>query len=322
MKVSLTRSITALLFPVIILTQSITSVISTNTDNDTSEHNIRGRVQHQSKQNTPSILVTGATGRTGSLIYKELIDRGIHDVRALVRSVDKARKVLGCDTCDVDEGIYQGDVTDQSSLERAARGASIVIIASATSGTNSDEDIRAVEFDGVKNIVAALTQPFNIEMLGEGSTSESLRVVLISTMGTTQPNPSFGANIGFWKLNAEAFLGSSGVGVTIIKPCGLIDGPPNGTTLLVGHEDSFLNNKTPVMRSDVARVAVEAALLRSRGLRFDLCASPDDGEPTTDLVALLNEARWGWESTAVARDTIIATVGSGYYDTVAAVEKM
>jgi nucleoside-diphosphate-sugar epimerase len=50
-----------------------------------------------------SVLVTGATGRTGSLIYKQLQASGGVSVRALVRHRDDARTKLGCTACDESE---------------------------------------------------------------------------------------------------------------------------------------------------------------------------------------------------------------------------
>ena len=50
-----------------------------------------------------SVLVTGATGRTGSLIYKQLQGSAGVSVRALVRHRDDARTKLGCTACDESE---------------------------------------------------------------------------------------------------------------------------------------------------------------------------------------------------------------------------
>ena len=55
------------------------------------------------------VLVTGAGGRTGALIYKQLKDMGVENVRASVFSLDKARSQLGCNKCDASEGIYVGE---------------------------------------------------------------------------------------------------------------------------------------------------------------------------------------------------------------------
>ena len=96
----------------------------------------------------------------------------------------------------------------------------------------------------------------------------------------------------FWKLNAEAFLGSSGIPNAIVKPCGLdATYGRGGKQLLVGHDDQ-LPHMGEISREDTAAVMLEAVASRASDLRFDLCVG--DGPPTTDLAALLEGARWPW----------------------------
>ena len=107
----------------------------------------------------------------------------------------------------------------------------------------------------------------------------------------------------FWKLNAEAFLANSGLTTVVVKPGGLVDGPAGNATLVTGHDDSLLATVNPpiVTRADVAAVMVAAALHVAGGsfpLRFGLVSKP--GKPTSDLVALLEEAKWPWQQQQVA----------------------
>ena len=52
-----------------------------------------------------TVLVTGATGRLGSEVYKMLASqRGNSNVRAMVTNLTKAKEVLGCTKCDASEG--------------------------------------------------------------------------------------------------------------------------------------------------------------------------------------------------------------------------
>merc|ERR1711971_507529 len=104
--------------------------------------------------------------------------------------------------------------------------------------------------------------------------------------------------IGFYKINIEAFLMASGLPYTIVKPCGLGSGEPAKDTLLVGHDDEEdWDLKVPVQRADVARVVVAAVegTQHEANLRFDLCAK--SGSPTTDadLPALLKAAAYPWQ---------------------------
>merc|ERR1719174_2175963 len=74
-----------------------------------------------------TILVTGATGRTGSQVYLSLKEQG-HDVRALVRNTTKAQERLGCEVCDESEGIFVGDVKQAETLMNAMAGAESLVI--------------------------------------------------------------------------------------------------------------------------------------------------------------------------------------------------
>jgi len=240
----------------------------------------------------PRVLVTGATGRTGSALYLQLkADSRIAEVRALVRNVTKARELLGCKACDESEGVFVGDVTKPETLTAASTGVDTVAIAAAVGGGASQKEMRAVEFDGVEHQVAALAQQ-NARAL------PSLRVVLCSSMGTTDPKPApfKGGSVLFWKLNAEAFLLGSGLGSTIVKPCGLSSGEAGMHGLGVSHNDDLPSPGTfLVARADVARVMREAVIERSAGLRFGLCNDPGAKVPA-DLPKLLQEARWPWQA--------------------------
>jgi len=55
------------------------------------------------------IVVTGATGRTGSLVYENLKKDPTFIVRALVRNATTARERLNCTKCDASDGIFVGD---------------------------------------------------------------------------------------------------------------------------------------------------------------------------------------------------------------------
>jgi len=240
-----------------------------------------------------TVVVTGATGGTGSLIYKKLKATAGVEVRALVTSLAKAKTVLNCTACDASEGIYLGDVTDKSTLIDLMTGADSVAIAVGLSGKNVSTDImKAVEWKGVENQVAALVGA------NTGKKASDFFVAFISSMGTTDPKPAAyeGGPDLFWKLQAESFLQSSGVGFTIIKPCGLVEGAAQTKKLLVGHDDTVLGPVYhSIPRADVANVMVAATMDRegSSGLRVDLCSKP--GPKTTDYTALLKAARWSWE---------------------------
>jgi len=241
------------------------------------------------------VLITGATGRTGSRLYHQLKeDNKVREVRVFVRDVDKARDVLGCEKCDISEGIYIGDVTEPDDFsDEMMEGVSTVAIAVGAGGSTPKEMQRAVEFDSVITTVRKLA--------ASSSDKNNLKVVFCSTSGTTMPPPkeapSQFSDVFFWKLNAETFLASSGIANTIIvKPCGLSDGIGKNSTLTVGHHDLPKTHYHMMSRDDVASVMAEAIYMKSTpgtDLRFDLCSKP--GPPNKCLHQLIESSKWEWE---------------------------
>jgi len=242
-------------------------------------------------------VVTGATGRTGALVYGMLKDAGVN-VRGLVRNVTKAREVLKCGRCGESEGIFVGDVSQKGALSAVMAGATgLAIATSAAPHCENLWDPRTcsypagqypvdVDFNGGRN---------QIEAFAAASGGAPGPVVLCSMMGTTQPDPLSTGRMGFFKLNEEAFLMSSGVPYTIVKPCGLSNDGAFKRELRVGRDDEMHESPPMIPRADVARV-MAAALLQPKeaaGLRFDLCSRA--GAPTTDLASVFDAARYPWQ---------------------------
>merc|ERR1711871_315886 len=223
---------------------------------------------------TPSrvVVVTGATGRSGSIVYRLLKANPDFEVRALVTNATTAKAVLNCSSCDSSEGIFLGDVTQPNTLTAPMTGATDLAICVGLGMGATKDDMKNVDWKGVENQVAALASG-----RPTGTAVGDLRVALISSMGTTNPKPPSyeGGEDLFYKLQAEAFLMSAGVGFFIIKPCGLADGPAGKHELTVGHDDTNLGILFhSIDRADVAAVMVEALVERSTGLRMDICSRP------------------------------------------------
>lgn len=128
-------------------------------------------------------------------------------------------------------------------------------------------------------------------------------IALISEAGTTTPEKTtdkyFMDYIGFYKLNFEAKLMSSGLPYTILKPCGLDYGgtEPGKKELVTGHDDEIIATPPAIARADVARVMVAAIEQPAvaANLRFDLCSK--DGTVTTDadLPRVFQSAQYPWD---------------------------
>ena len=98
---------------------------------------------------------------------------------------------------------------------------------------------------------------------------------------------------GHFKLDTEAFLMSSALPFTIIKPCGLTNDAPVKAALDTFHDDEKTSGHGKVARADIARL-VDAAIHHpevAAGLRFDFCSKPGPPTPDSGLVAGLESAR-------------------------------
>jgi hypothetical protein len=246
------------------------------------------------------VIVTGATGRTGAKIYGMLKEKGVN-VRGLVRNASKARDVLACTKCDESEGIFVADITKPETLVAPMAGTStLVITTSAIPVCNPYPDCHYpkgglpidVDWKGGKAQVTAFAQ----QAQGKG------QVAMVSSMGTTEPDGFLekldNGHIGFYKLNLESFLMSSGLKYTIVKPCGLDDGPGTANnTLVVGHDDELHLTPPTVARADVARVVVAALQHQdvADGLRFDLCSKAGPATSDSDLIKVLQDAKYSWQ---------------------------
>lgn len=257
-----------------------------------------------------TVVVTGATGRTGSSVYLALQSQGI-DVRGLIRDQQKARDRLGCDKCDESEGIFIGDITDASTLSGIMQGADGLVITTAPAyhctipsiyvGCHYYEGAEPynISWLGVKNQVSAFAS-------SSGPDAADRHVVLMSNTLTTQPDnylDKVGDGHGcFYGLQGEVYLLGSGVPSTIIKASGLSEGEGGKKEILVGHDDEAWNPVNPnlayITRGDVSRLLAYAAENpeTTKGLRFDVTSKNMGGTPTTDVSTVFQAARLPWDS--------------------------
>lgn len=257
-----------------------------------------------------TVLVTGATGHTGSMVYLALQKQGFI-VRGLVRNATKAKERLHCDACDEKDGIFIGDITKPSTLAAAMAGADTLVITTGPAYHCAipsvyigckyypGADPKTIAWEGVKNQVSAFAR-------SSGSPLAQRHVILLSNDLTTVPDNFLdkidNAHGTFYALQGEVFTMSSGVPFTIIKPNGLSDGEGGKQEIIVAHDDqgwSPLNLNTAfITRSDVARLLIFAAENpeKTKGLRFDVTSKKIGGAPTTDLSKLFQAAEYPWNA--------------------------
>ncbi|XP_060201948.1 uncharacterized protein At2g37660, chloroplastic isoform X2 [Lycium barbarum] len=93
--------------------------------------------------NTSTVLVTGAGGRTGSIVYKKLKERSEkYTARGLVRTEESKQKIGGADD------VYIGDIRNTESLVPAiqakAAGVKQIVLVGSMGGTNPNHPLNSL----------------------------------------------------------------------------------------------------------------------------------------------------------------------------------
>jgi uncharacterized protein YbjT (DUF2867 family) len=262
------------------------------------------------------VIVTGAAGRTGSLVFQKLLESQKYDPIALVRtdSSKKDIKKLG----GKDDQIVAADITNEKVLERVFQGAHAVVLC-----TSAKPKIKPLSI--VKVFIAKLFNksnvrpeftfppngdPYFVDWLGAKNQIDAAKadkvkkIVVVSSMGGTQPDNFLNTigkregdeksgNILIWKRKAEKYLIDSGLDYTIIHPGGLIDKEGGKATIIMDFDDRLLQRtQRTINRADVAEVAVQSidnpnAKKRSFDIISEVAKSPQ--EITTDWNAFFRK---------------------------------
>ncbi|ARN73405.1 SDR family oxidoreductase [Oceanicoccus sagamiensis] len=188
------------------------------------------------------VLVAGATGGTGKLVVEQLLQQG-YSVRAMVRSIEKGKKVLGNDI-----ELVKADVTQKETLAAAVNGTDYIISTIGTpigaEGTNNPEN---VDYLGV------------VALIDTAKAAQSKKFILVTSGGTTwwtHPLNWFGDGVLTWKHKSELHLRASGLNHVILRPAGgLTDEPLNTKKIKFTQSDGI---PSTISRADVAAVAVAA----------------------------------------------------------------
>jgi uncharacterized protein YbjT (DUF2867 family) len=252
-----------------------------------------------------TVLVTGATGRTGSLVFEKLRQRPSQfTVRGFCRTPEKAETCLGTTA-----NVFFGDITRPSDLTAAMTDCeALVILTSAIPQMIAPpQPGQPPEFTfGEGGWPEQVDYQGQVNQIEAAKAAGVRHIVLVGSMGGTNLqhplNKMGNGNILIWKRQAEQYLIDSGLDYTIIRAGGLIDAPGGERQLLVGKHDTLLSQSagggpTVIPRADVAEMVVQALMTpAARNKAFDVISTPV-GTPaatdTQDFAALFAQATPG-----------------------------
>jgi uncharacterized protein YbjT (DUF2867 family) len=203
------------------------------------------------------VTVIGATGRTGGLLVRRLVEQG-RVVRAVGRRAGPGHRVPP------GASSHRADVRDPASLSAALFNCSGVVYC-VEPGTDDEgpDSPRATMYAGVLNVLAAA-----------GAGGRRPHVVLVSQIQVTHrghPLDAFGGLLS-WRLAGEEAVRRSGFPYTVIRPGWLTDETAGALGVQLRQGDRGSGSLT---RAGLAEVCVQA--LRSpsaQGLTFELFDSP------------------------------------------------
>lgn len=261
------------------------------------------------------VVVTGAAGRTGSLVFKRLLDfPAAINPMGLVKGESSQKKLLKIGA--LSSQVQLGDITDSNDLEPIFKDADAVIL--CTSAVPKIKILSILKVFVLKLFgksarpeftFAEKGDPYYVDWLGAKNTIDAAKqakvkqFIFISSMGGTQPENFLNTigrvesiensgNILLWKRKAEKYLIDSGIPYTIIHPGGLIDKPGNEREIVFGIDDKLLNEKSrTIPRADVAEVAVQSLFVdKSKNRSFDIVSKePAPGQVTKDWKAFFSQ---------------------------------
>lgn len=219
-----------------------------------------------------TVLVAGATGRTGRLIVERLQAHGI-DFRLFVRSGEKAIAFFGPEVVDK---LVVGSVLSDKEVEAAVRNIDAVICTIGGEITNPDAPPpSAIDRDGVIRLATA------------AKAAGVATFVLVSSLAVTRPEHplnKYGRVLDMKLLGEDGMrklYGDAGFRYTVLRPGGLIDGPPFLHELNFDKGDRITGT---IDRADVAEAAVISLWHpKAKNQTFELIKAGDEEMAQTSL---------------------------------------
>ncbi|OKH18960.1 SDR family oxidoreductase [[Limnothrix rosea] IAM M-220] len=249
------------------------------------------------------VLVTGATGRTGSLVLQKL--QALPEqftAKGFGRSPQKAKELFGST-----ENFYFGSILNPTDLEMAMIDCdALVILTSATPQMKAPpQPGQRPEFafpDG--EMPEQIDYHGQVNQINAAKKAGAKHIIIVGSMGGTDENHFLNTlgngNILIWKRKAEQYLIDSGIDYTIIRAGGLLNEAGGKRELVVSKNDVLLNDTpadvtTAIPRADVAEVVVQALQeANARNKAFDVVSKPEGTAPiTNDFAALFAQTTPG-----------------------------
>jgi len=194
-----------------------------------------------------TILVAGATGKTGLHLVQELVDQGHQPIALIRESSDTSALPQGVD-------LRLGDLTDLH--DGLCDGMDAVIFAAGSGGDTGPEMTDKVDRDGARRL---------IDLARDAGVT---RFVMLSSVGADQSDPT-GVMAHYLKAkhDADEHLKASGLAYAILRPVALTDGG-RGAEVILGED---VDKSARASRADVAHVlAVAATSGRFDGMAQDM----------------------------------------------------
>lgn len=216
------------------------------------------------------VMITGATGFIGFHTAQALMSAG-HQVRLLVRSKDKLRRMYGSDITD----YVLGDVTDEEAVARALRGCDAAVhTAAMVSVDRKDADrVLATNVGGTRLVIGGAVER-GLEAIIHVSSVTALYDPEARFLNEYSPPGTASNAYGRSKVESEVYvreLQESGAPIHITYPASVIG--PDDPGLTEPHQGlkTYLTNAVPILPSgnqwvDVRDIAAAHLTLLEREL--------------------------------------------------------
>jgi len=221
------------------------------------------------------VAVAGATGRTGSLVVRELLARGV-GVVGMVRDVEKGREMFPASDGDR-LALVECDLGSEEEIVAAVGGCDAAIwCATGFSDAPSSPLVQLKKLLGIalapKKSIDCVGIPALAKAFAHGNSNGLPKVIMLSSAGVTRPSWSEekkqmfpgSAEIPIVRLNpfgildikaeSEENLRQSGVEYCIFRPAGLNDKWPAKSRPVFSQGDVAVGR---IHRADVATILVD-----------------------------------------------------------------